>query len=244
MTVSAIETVGLHKSYGEKEVLRPLNLVVESGEIYGLLGHNGAGKTTTVRLLTTLLSPSGGSAFVGGIPIALAPADARHIIGYLPENVQFYDNLTLLENLLFFGKLSGLRRPLLRIQEVLHMLDFTGFEKKKLGTFSKGMRQRVGLAQAILHDPKVLFLDEPTTGLDPEGIRTLRELIISLNRDHGLTIFMNTHLLSEVTKTCTSIGILRNGELIHSDTLVNTLTKFPGQESLEQAYFSLETSEV
>lgn len=244
MTNSAIATDNLSKSYGSTLALDALSLEVAAGEVFGLLGHNGAGKTTTVNVLTTLLEPTSGKAEVAGHSVTADAMGVRRSIGYLPENVQFYDNLTLMENLRFFAELSGLRRPDQRIRDVLRILDFEGRERQRLGTFSKGMRQRVGIAQAILHAPSVLFLDEPTSGLDPEGVRTLRETIVRLNSEFGMTIFMNTHLLSEVTKTCTSIGILRGGTLVHHDTLAKTLADFPGEDSLEEIYFQLESEQV
>jgi len=237
----AIHTTHLSKSYGVKPALKNLNLTVRTGEIFGLLGHNGAGKTTTVNLLTTLLRPTTGQMLIGGVDSSTYPDLVRRRIGYLPENVAFYDNLTTMENLRFFGRLSGLRKPDARIAEVLAYLDFTGHDHERVGSFSKGMRQRVGIAQAILHEPEILFLDEPTSGLDPQGVRKLREIIVGLNRDLGMTIFMNTHLLSEVTKTCTSIGVLRGGELAYQDSLAATLTAFPDEGSLEDIYLQIES---
>ncbi|MGE3844965.1 MAG: ABC transporter ATP-binding protein [Vicinamibacterales bacterium] len=236
----AIRTRGLSKSYGDTLALRDLDLSIPAGEVFGLLGHNGAGKTTTVNLLTTLLQPTSGVIEVAGVDASLRPEEVRRMIGYLPENVQFYDNLTTMENLRFFGRLSGLRRPDARIREVLAYLEFSDHDHDRVGSFSKGMRQRVGIAQAILHEPSVLFLDEPTSGLDPEGVRQLRDVIVSLNRDLGMTVFMNTHLLSEVTRTCTSIGILRRGRLAYHDSLSATLAAFPGEESLEEIYLQIE----
>jgi ABC-2 type transport system ATP-binding protein len=237
----AINTNRLGKTYGRGEpALIDLDLAIAAGEIFGFLGHNGAGKTTTVSILTTLLEPTSGSASVMGHDVKTDSGAVRKLIGYLPENVQFYDNLTLAENLAFFAKLSGLSKPNGRINEVLSFLDFTGHENKKMSSFSKGMRQRAGIAQAILHAPEVLFLDEPTSGLDPQGVKTLRETIIRLNKELGMTVFMNTHLLSEVTKTCTSIGILQEGRLIYHDSLANTEKRFAGMESLEDAYFAIE----
>ncbi len=236
----AIQTSGLSKTYGSNKALNKLDLTVKTGEIFGLLGHNGAGKTTTVNILTTLLEPTDGQATVNGFDIASSADDVRHSIGYLPENVQFYDNLTLLENLQFFARLSGVTTLDKRIDVVLKFLDFSGHENERLATFSKGMRQRVGIAQAVLHEPKVLFLDEPTSGLDPQGVKNLREIIINLNKKLGMTIFMNTHLLTEVTKTCTSIGVLREGELIYQDSLASTLKSFPDQSSLEDIYLQIE----
>jgi len=237
----AIHTTHLSKSYGVKPALKNLNLTVRTGEIFGLLGHNGAGKTTTVNLLTTLLRPTTGQMLIGGVDSSTYPDLVRRRIGYLPENVAFYDNLTTMENLRFFGRLSALRKPDARIAEVLAYLDFTGHDHERVGSFSKGMRQRVGIAQAILHEPEILFLDEPTSGLDPQGVRKLREIIVGLNRDLGMTIFMNTHLLSEVTKTCTSIGVLRGGELAYQDSLAATLAAFPDEGSLEDIYLQIES---
>ena len=242
MTTSAISTSALSRAFGTHRALVGLTLDVPAGEVFGLLGHNGAGKTTTVNLLTTLLEPSSGDATINGHSVTADAAGVRRSIGYLPENVQFYDDLTLLENLRFFARLSGLRRPDARIRDVLSFLDFEGHDNQKIGMFSKGMRQRVGIAQAVLHEPAVLFLDEPTSGLDPEGVRTLRETIVRLNREFGMTVFMNTHLLSEVTKTCTSIGILNHGALVHHDSLANTLAAFPAEDSLEDIYFRLDVT--
>jgi len=237
MTSYAIQASHLRRDYGAHTALADLTLDVPYGDIFGLLGHNGAGKTTTVSLLTTLLEPTSGSARVAGFDISTNAGAVRNSIGYLPENVQFYDDLSLRENLRFFGQLSGIRRPDERIDEVLALIEFEGHTNERLGTFSKGMRQRVGIAQAILHRPKILFLDEPTSGLDPEGVRGLRDVIIRLNRELGITVFMNTHLLSEVSRTCTSIGILRQGKLVHHDTLANTLGAFPTEEDVERTYF-------
>lgn len=240
MTDTAITTNALVKRYGDKQALNELNLSVPRGEIFGLLGHNGAAKTTTVNILTTLLEPSSGTARIAGHDIRMEADKVRRSIGYLPENVQFYDNLTLAENLLFFARLSGVPDPGTRIRTVLGFLDFAGHEGERMSTFSKGMRQRAGIAQAILHEPCVLFLDEPTSGLDPQGVAKLREIIISLNTELGMTIFMNTHLLAEVTKTCTSIGILSSGTLIYHDSVAATLESFPDQESLEDIYLHIE----
>lgn len=238
---SIIVTSELSKKYSDGLVLENLNLTINKGEIFGFLGHNGAGKTTTVSILTTLLDPSSGSATVCGFDTQKESIEVQKRIGYLPENVKFYDNLTVYENLEYLARLSGIENPKNKIDEVLKFIDFTGYENKKLGEFSKGMRQRIGIAQAILHDPEVLFLDEPTSGLDPMGIKKLREIIIKLNKEKGMTIFMNTHLLSEVAKTCTTIGVLNHGKLIYIDSLENTMKKFKDESSLEEIYFSMES---
>ncbi len=239
-TEPIISTHSLTKRYKSFVALDDLNLKVLQGEIFGFLGHNGAGKTTTVSILTTLLLPTSGTASVCGFDIVKESIEVKKRIGYLPENVKFYDNLTAYENLEYLAKLSGIKDPKVKIAEVLEFLEFTGIENKKIGEFSKGMRQRIGIAQAILHDPKVLFLDEPASGLDPMGIRKLRETIIALNKKKGMTIFMNTHLLSEVAKICTTIGVLSNAKLIYKDSFENTLRKFHDEDSLEEIYFSME----
>jgi ABC-2 type transport system ATP-binding protein len=188
---------------------------------------------------TTLMAPTSGTATVCGFDTQKDSLEVQKRIGYLPENVKFYDSLTAYENLAYLAKLSGVKKTKEKIHEVLVFLEFTGIEDKKLGEFSKGMRQRIGIAQAILHDPEVLFLDEPTSGLDPMGIKNLRDIIIKLNKEKGMTIFMNTHLLSEVAKTCTTIGVLNQGKLIYCDSLTQTMEKFPDESSLEEIYFTL-----
>ena len=162
----------------------------------------------------------------------------RGLIGYVPENVRLYDSMTALENLLFFAKLSGVDEPRECIDATLAILDCAELSSKRVGEMSKGQRQRIGLAQAILHRPDVLFLDEPASGLDPLGIKTLRDLIVKLNRDLGMTIFMNTHLISEVSKTCTSIAVLNQGRLAYHDRIEGVLARFKDDQTLEDLYLS------
>lgn len=240
----AIEIKGLTHAFGDRTVLHDLNLSVGEGEIFGFLGHNGAGKTTTISILTTLLQQSAGSVRVAGFDTLSQGSEVRRRIGYLPENVMFYNDLTAYENLAYFARLSGVSNVDEKIAETLAFLDFRGIEHRRLRTFSKGMRQRIGIAQAILHDPSVLFLDEPTSGLDPVGIKNLRDIILRLNRERGMTIFMNTHLLSEVAKTCTSIGVLNMGRLIYHGTMEHTMQKFPDEASLEEIYVRMESNSV
>lgn len=235
-----IEIEALRLSYGETEVLHGIDLTVDDGEIFGFLGHNGAGKTTTINILTTLITPSGGAARVCGFDVVEDRLHVQRNLGYLPENVRLYDNLTAAENLRFFAKLSGVADVSGAIDEALGFLDSRDLADRRVGSFSKGMRQRIGIAQAILHRPRVLFLDEPTSGLDPMGVRQLRETILRLNRELGITIFMNTHLLSEVSRVCTTIGVLAEGELIYKDSLAVTLERFPDEASLEDIYVRLE----
>ncbi|MDE2037721.1 MAG: ABC transporter ATP-binding protein [Patescibacteria group bacterium] len=240
----AIEVRGVTHAYNGHTVLHDLNLSIPAGEIFGFLGHNGAGKTTTMSILTTLLRQTAGEVKIAGFDTLSQSIEVRKRIGYLPENVTFYNDLTVYENLAYFARLSGVEEIDAKIDETLAFLDFRGVEHKRLKTFSKGMRQRIGIAQAILHDPAVLFLDEPTSGLDPMGIKNLRDIILRLNRERGMTIFMNTHLLSEVGKTCTSIGVLSMGKLIYTDTMEHTRRKYPDEASLEEIYVRMETAET
>lgn len=233
-------TENLGKKYGEFSAIKNLNLQVEQGSIFGFLGHNGAGKTTTLSVLTTLILPSSGRASIGGYDVVKDNLKVRNLLGYLPENVSLYGELTAIENLRFFGRLSGLKNVDDRIEETLKLLDFTEWKNQKVKAYSKGMRQRIGIAQAILHKPKILFLDEPTSGLDPQGTKELRDILLLLNKELGTTIFMNTHLLSEVTKLCTDIGIISKGQLLLSDSIVNIEKNFPEEKSLEEIYFKIE----
>lgn len=233
-----IVTENLTKQYTKTLSLNQLNLRINRGEIFGFLGHNGAGKTTTINILTTLLEPSSGKATICGFNTREQSMEVRKRIGYLPENVKFYEGLTAAENLSFFARLSGIQKVDQKIDEVLEFLNFKDAKNSRINEFSKGMKQRIGIAQAIIHEPEVLFLDEPTSGLDPMGIKDLRDIILRLNREKNITIFMNTHLLSEVSQTCTTIGVLNHGQLIYKDSLENTLQTFPDEESLEGIYFN------
>jgi ABC-2 type transport system ATP-binding protein len=239
MTETAILIEGLTKRFDSFTAVDRLDLEIQRGEIFGFLGHNGAGKTTTVNILTTLLKPTSGSASVCGCDVQSQSMAARGHIGYVPENVRPYDSMSARDNLLFFARLSGVTVPKRAIDETLKILDCGDLIDKRIGDMSKGQRQRIGLAQAILHRPDVLFLDEPTSGLDPLGIKTLRDLIVKLNKELGMTIFMNTHLISEVSKTCTSIGVLNHGRLAYRDTISGVMARFKNDGNLEDLYLSL-----
>jgi len=215
----AIETFALEKSYSvgfwrKRRVagLKPLNLSVEAGEVFGYLGPNGAGKTTTLKLLMGLIFPSGGSARI--LEMAIADPRMKSQIGFLPEQPFFYDYLTAAELLDYYARLSGVpaRERTKRVQTALARVGMSQSARTQLRKLSKGMLQRVGIAQAVLHDPKVVFLDEPMSGLDPLGRREVRDLIQSL-KEEGKTVFFSTHILSDAEALCDRVAILHKGEL-------------------------------
>lgn len=235
-----IKVKNLTKKYKNFTSVDDISFEIEEGDIFGFLGHNGAGKTTTINMLTTLLKPTNGSITIDGYDIRKDNLKVKSIIGYVPENVQLYESLSAYENLEFFAKLSGIEEPHDEIMKTLEFLNATTYKDKKISELSKGMRQRIGLAQAIVHKPKILFLDEPTSGLDPMGVKELRDIIIKLNNEENMTIFMNTHLLSEVSKTCKTIAVLSHGKLIYKDSIDNTMVRFKDESSLEEIYFDIE----
>ncbi|MES2465289.1 MAG: ABC transporter ATP-binding protein [Armatimonadota bacterium] len=220
-----IETHSLRKVYGgsTRPAVDSLHLVVPPGQVFGFLGPNGAGKTTTIGMLLGNIFPSGGSGTVLGKP--LGDRQTRRFIGYLPEKFQFHDFLTASEFLDLHGRLYGMpaEKRRRRIPEVLELVGLGNRKKDRLRAFSKGMQQRAGLAQAILHDPKLVILDEPTSALDPLGRRSVRDLIVYL-KERGTTVILNSHLLSEVERTCDTIAIVREGRIVRQGTVADITT--------------------
>jgi len=210
-----IDAEGVAKRYGKLEALRPLTLRVAEGEVFGLLGPNGAGKSTMTKVFCGLLSPSAGRASVGGHDVVRDHAAAKRLIGYLPERVPVYRTMTAREDLHLFARLHGIPRGerQARVEAVLARVNLAGVEGRAVGGFSKGMTQRLGIARALLHDPKVLFFDEPASGLDPTGRREIRALLQTLAAEKR-TVFLCSHDLAEVQAVCRRIGFLRKGELV------------------------------
>ncbi len=214
----AIETSGLRKEYGSKVAVADLSLSVQRGEIFGFLGPNGAGKTTSVKMLLGLIAPTSGAGQILGRP--LSEREVRRKIGFLPEHFRFYDWLTARELLRYHGKLLGMSHAACE-RQIPALLDMVGLARhadQRLKTYSKGMLQRIGLAQALLNDPELVFLDEPTSGLDPIGRRMVRDVIHHL-RQKGCTVFLNSHLLSEVEITCDRVAFIREGVIVRTTSL-------------------------
>jgi ABC-2 type transport system ATP-binding protein len=221
-TQFAIETTRLSKSFGEKAAVRDLTLQVGRGEVFGFLGPNGAGKTTSVKMLLGLIQPSAGEGRLFGQP--LGQPEVRRRVGFLPEHFRFHDWLTAAEFLQLHADLYQMTPDAAHkcIPELLARVGLEEFAAKKLRTFSKGMLQRIGLAQALLNQPALVILDEPTSGLDPVGRRLVRDIIREL-RQQGTTVFLNSHLLSEVEITCDRVAFIKHGEVITTRPLQTLL---------------------
>ncbi len=220
------------KRYARNTAVDRISFEVEKGQIVGFLGPNGAGKTTTMRMLTCFLPPTSGTATVAGFDVLEQPLEVKKRIGYLPEAPPLYVEMRTGEYLTFVGKLKGLSGSVLRqrVDTVCERCAITDVRNKLLGKLSKGYRQRVGLAQAIIHNPDVLILDEPTSGLDPKQINETRELIKSLAGDH--TIILSTHILPEVEQTCQQVIIINKGKLVATDSVNNLQSRARGAESV------------
>src|ERR1700688_2688228 len=219
--INMIKVEGLTKRYPRTVAVDNISFEVEKGQIVGFLGPNGAGKTTTMRVLTCFLPPSSGTANVAGFDVLEQPMEVKKRIGYLPETPPLYPEMEVTEYLTFVGKLKGMSGPSLatRVGEVCERCAVADVRNKLISKLSKGYRQRVGLAQAIIHNPDVLILDEPTAGLDPKQIIETRELIKSLAGDH--TIILSTHILSEVEESCEQVIIINRGKVVATDSVHN-----------------------
>jgi ABC-2 type transport system ATP-binding protein len=239
--VPAIEADGLTKRYGDETAVTDLTLSIPTGTVYGFLGPNGAGKTTSIRMLTTLLRPSAGTARIAGESVADRDAVTPNL-GYLPEEPPLFDELTGREQVEYVAGLRDLpdAAASARIDELFARFDLTDDADRRIDTYSKGMKQKTGIVQAILHDPAVVFLDEPTSGLDPRAARTVRETIASLAAD-DTTVVLSTHILPVVDELADTVGVLYDGRLVAegSPADLKRRAEGEGERSLEDAFLAV-----
>ncbi len=213
---NVVETQGLTKRYGAQVAVNGLDLQIRKGEIFGFLGPNGAGKTTTFLMLLGLSEPTAGTARVCGFDPTREALQVKRVVGYLPENVGFYDEMTAFDNLRYVACLNGMRDGGLaeKIDAVLQQVGLLPEARKRVGAYSRGMRQRLGIAEVLLKEPQVAFLDEPTIGLDPDGTQRMLEFIQALSREKGITVFFSSHQLEQVQRISDRVGIMLNGNLV------------------------------
>lgn len=232
-----LETHNLTKSFGGRKIIDNLNLQVMKGDIYGFLGRNGQGKTTTIRLITGLIFPDSGDVIIDGHNLQNNFKKAISNIGAIVESPAFYgylsgyDNLRLMSNLV-----PGIKMD--RIDEVLEIVRLSHRAKDKVKTYSLGMKQRLGIANALLSNPKLIILDEPTNGLDPQGMKEIKEMIVQLASEKNITFLISSHLLHDVEQICNRVGIIHNGKLVREASMVELTQKAPGK-SLEDIYFEI-----
>lgn len=220
MAEIVLETQGLTKKYGEFTAVQDLNLAVTQGEVFGLLGPNGAGKTTTILMLLGLTEPTAGRVRVLGLDPARQPLSVKARVGYLPEQVGFYDGLTAFENLIYIAKLNGLPRQeaYRRIDALLTQMGLDQVANRRVGAFSRGMRQRLGVAEVLLKQPQLVIMDEPTQGLDPEAAHEFLEIIRRLKQD-GITVLLSSHQLHQVQAVCDRVGLFHRGQMVLCGTV-------------------------
>jgi ABC-type multidrug transport system ATPase subunit len=217
-----LKTENLCKSFGKRKVIDNLNLLVEAGDIYGFLGPNGSGKTTTIRLVLGLIYPDTGTVYVNGMNIKEQFNEAIANVGAIVESPSFYSYLSGRENLKLIANLYPNVGPN-KIDEVLEMVKLTERAKDKVKTYSLGMKQRLGIAMALLNSPRLVILDEPTNGLDPQGMKEVKEMIMQLAKEQGITFFISSHLLHEVEQICTKVGVLKQGKLLAQEDVKQLL---------------------
>ncbi|HEX3007963.1 MAG TPA: ATP-binding cassette domain-containing protein [Bacteroidales bacterium] len=223
----------LSKNYGTQKAVDDISFEVKTGEILGFLGPNGAGKTTTMKAITSYLSPSSGTIHVGPYSIFDQPEDVKRCIGYLPETNPLYEEMGVIDYLIFCAEIQGIEKGQIkeRVRRMVHVCGLEVEKHKKIAELSKGYRQRVGLAQALIHDPQVLILDEPTTGLDPNQIVEIRELIKKIGKEK--TVILSSHILAEVEATCDRIMIISKGKIVADGTPEQLRKKATGRELLK-----------
>ena len=239
MSQHVIELTGLTKKYGGFTAVNDLNLTVEKGDIFGLLGPNGAGKSTTILMMLGLTEPTAGSVMVCGINSTTHPIEVKRKVGYLPEDVGFYDDMTGIENLVYTAQLNGIAKEE-AVQKAVQLLDRVGLSndgKKKAGKYSRGMRQRLGLADVLIKEPEVIILDEPTSGIDPSGVREFMDLIRQLSHKDGQTVLFSSHHLDQVQQVCNRVGLFSSGKLLADIRLVELQKEEHALEHIYNRYF-------
>ena len=232
----SIEVVGLAKTYGQQKAVDQISFTAVPGKILGFLGPNGAGKSTTMRMLTGYLEPTSGRASLGGFDAQAQPLEMKRIMGYLPENTPLYHDMYVREFLSFVADTYQLSQKDHKVKDVIERVGLGEEQHKKIAMLSKGYKQRVGLAQAMVHDPRILILDEPTTGLDPNQLTDIRELIRNLGRDK--TVILSTHIMQEVEALCEQVVIINKGKIV-ADHLLSELKTKHDTGSLEEIFRSL-----
>jgi ABC-2 type transport system ATP-binding protein len=239
LAIPAIETRGLSKRFGAIEAVRSLDLSVRAGEIVGFLGPNGAGKTTTMRMLAALLKPTAGSIRVAGIDVVERPLEARRAIGFVPESPFLYEKLSGREFLQFTAGLFGVKGPAAQIERLLRLFELAERADDLIEGYSRGMRQKLGLAGVLLHEPAVLLLDEPTNALDPRSARTVKDLLLGL-RDRGRAVLLSTHVLEIAEQLSDRVAIIDAGTIVASGTLAELRERTgAGDASLEDVFLRL-----
>ncbi|MCW4010566.1 MAG: ABC transporter ATP-binding protein [Candidatus Bathyarchaeota archaeon] len=228
-----IQVTNLTKTFGKFTAVDNISFDVKKGEVFGLLGPNGAGKSTTLRMLSTLARPTKGKATIGGFDIVKHDTEVRKLIGIVSEKMIMYNRLTAKENLWFFGSLFNIPKDVLnkRIDELLALVQLTKWKNAQVGTFSTGMRQRMNVVRALLNMPQVLFLDEPTLGLDPQSSVEIREFIKTLNRENGTTVVITTHMMVDADLLCDRIAIVDHGKIVALDTSTNLKKLISGEDT-------------
>jgi ABC-2 type transport system ATP-binding protein len=228
-----VEVKNLTKTFNKFVAVDDISFDIKKGEIFGLLGPNGAGKSTTIRMLSTLSRPTKGTATIGGYDIVKDDTEVRKLIGIVSEKMIMYNRLTARENLWFFGNLFNLPKNVLekRIDDLLELVQLTKWKNSQVGTFSTGMRQRMNVIRAMLNMPQVLFLDEPTLGLDPQSSVEIREFIKKINRENKTSILITTHMMSEADLLCDRIGIIDHGKIVALDTSTNLKKLISGADT-------------
>ena len=234
-----IETEGLTKKYDSYTAVDNLTLQIREGEVFGFLGPNGAGKTTTLLMFLGLTEPTSGKVRVSGLDPTREPLRIKEKVGYLPENVGFYDDMDARQNLRYVARLNRIPDDISakRIGELLKMVGLLEEAGKKVGAYSKGMRQRLGIAEVLVKEPRIVFLDEPTIGLDPDGTNRMLELIHSLSREKNITVFLSSHMLEQVQKICDRVGIMIKGNLVAVGPIQELAKKKLG---VEKEHYTLE----